>query len=115
MLQIDTDFEQAFRQLNSQQRADIIYHGAVLRLSELKNRRFLAESKLREFETKYGQSLSQLETIGLPDDASLEMHEDYILWCHWDQEVHAAASELRTLEPLVNQPFPLSDSSHARR
>ena len=115
MLQIDTDFEQVFRQLNRQQRADIIYHGAVLRLSELKKRRFLAESKLREFEAKYDQSLSQLEAVGLPDDASLAMHEDYILWCHWEQEADTAAEELRSLEPLVNQPFPLSDTSHARR
>ena len=78
MPQIDTDFEQVFRQLNRQQRADIIYHGALLRLSELKKQHFLAESKLREFETKYGQSLSQLERVGLPEDAYLEMHEDYI-------------------------------------
>ena len=115
MLQIDTDFEQVFRQLNRQQRADIIYHGAVLRLSELKKRRFIAESKIREFEARYRQSLRQLEEVGLPDDASLEMHEDYILWCHWEQEADTAAEELRSLEPLVNQPFPLSDTAHARR
>lgn len=115
MLQIDTDLEQTFFQLNSQQRADIIYHGATLRLSELKKRRFLAQSKLHEFETKYGQSLAQVESAGLPEDASLEMHEDYVLWCHWDQEVNTTAEEIRRLEPLVSQPFPLSDSSRARR
>lgn len=113
MLQIETNIEQAFLQLGDQQRADIIYHGALLRLSELKKRRFLAANKIRELEVQYGQSLWQLEELGLPDDASIEMHEDYVLWCHWDQVADAAAEEIRRLEPIVNQPIPIPDSSYA--
>lgn len=115
MLQVEANIEQAFLQLGAQERSDIIYHGALLRLSELKKRRFLATNKIRELEAQYGQSLWHLEETGLPDDASIEMHEDYILWCHWDQVANDAAEEIRRLQPIVSQPIPLSDSTYASR
>jgi hypothetical protein len=42
-----------------------------------------AQSKIRFFEEKYSIRLSELEELGLPDDAGYDMHEDYIMWHHW--------------------------------
>lgn len=115
VLQTEMNIEQAFLQRDEQQRADIIYHGTLLRLSELRKRRFLAESKVRELEERYAQPLWQLEQERLPQDASIEMHEDYILWGHWVQVAADAAEEIHRLEPIVNQPIPPADLLYASR
>ena len=101
MAQTEAVIEQAFRRLEDSQRADIIYHGALLRLSELRKRLYLAESKTRDFESKYEITLDRLEIQGVPVDASYEMHEDYILWQHWVAAVIRAKHELKLLEPIV--------------
>lgn len=75
--------EEAFFTLPREERETIISHGTALRLCDLKNRHFLAMSKVRDFEAKYQTKLFRLEKEGLPDDADYEMHEDYILWRHW--------------------------------
>lgn len=74
--------EVEFELLPSEERIAVISHGAALRLSTLKKRLFLAESKIRHFQEKYEVSLAELEAKGLPDDADYEMHEDYIMWHH---------------------------------
>lgn len=82
--------EQAFFTLPREEREVIISHGAALRLSDLKQRRFLAMSKIRQFEETYQTTLVQLEQNGLPDDADYEMHEAYIMWRHWASVVEDA-------------------------
>lgn len=114
MLQTDTLIEQMFGQLASRQRADIIYHGAMLRVSELNKRLFLAQSKVQGFESKYGTTLAQLEARGVPENASYEVHEDYILWEHWMAEMRRAQAELQSIEPLVRQIPPVERVQDAR-
>ena len=75
--------EQTFLALPREEREAIISHGAALRLSNLRKRLFLAESKVRHFEEQYQVTLARLDTDGLPNDAGYEMHEDYIMWHHW--------------------------------
>ncbi len=79
--------EMSFRALPRAEREAIISYGAVVRLSSLRKRHFLAQSKVQDFEKKYHTTLMQLEATGLPDDADFEMHEDYVMWQHW-HEVH---------------------------
>jgi hypothetical protein len=74
------ELEKAFLRLSSEEREAVISHGVALRLSHLKKRLFLAESKIRHFDEKYSIILDELETRGLPDDAGYEMHEDYVMW-----------------------------------
>jgi len=38
---------------------------------------------VRAYEEKYQTTYQELHETGLPDDASVEMHEDYIIWSHW--------------------------------
>jgi hypothetical protein len=76
---VKTYIEETFLSLPREEREAIISHGTALRLSNLRKRLFLAESKGRHFEEKYRATLAQLDADGLPDDADYEMHEDYIM------------------------------------
>jgi len=93
--------ENKFSSLSSEEKISVISHGVALRLSEWKKRLFLAESKVRFFEEKYDISLVELDERGLPDDASHEMHEDYIMWHHWTDAVEKARKQISDLEAIA--------------
>jgi len=93
--------ENKFSSLSSEEKISVISHGVALRLSEWKKRLFLAESKVRFFEEKYDISLVELDERGLPDDASHEMHEDYIMWHHWTDAVEKARKQVSDLEAIA--------------
>ena len=76
------------------ERSAVFSCGAVERLSGLKQRLALAQSKVRHFEEKYQIAPALLESDGLPDQADFEMHEDYIMWHHWDSVVKRTRKEL---------------------
>jgi len=95
--------EELFSSLVPEERASVISHGAVLRLSEHRKRLLLAESRVRHFEKKYGLSLSALDAAGLPDDAGYEMHEDYIMWHHWAEAVEETKKRIQELEEIAEQ------------
>jgi hypothetical protein len=81
----------------------LVEFGAPLLLTEVEGRLALAERKIRAFEQKYGTTLAQLRRGGLPDDASLEMHEDFIEWSGW-QRTQEEASQIRaSLKPLLEK------------
>lgn len=98
-----TPIERAFSSLPSEARETIICHGVALRVAELKKRLFLAESKVRHFEEQYRTTLDQLEATGLPDDASYEMHEEYILCHHWTAVARKVTQEIVSLQNLAQQ------------
>lgn len=93
--------ENKFSSLSTEEKVSVISHGVALRLSEWKNRLFLAESKVRHFEEKYSKSLAELDEKGLPDDANHEMHEDYIMWHHWTDAVKKAKKQVKDLEAVA--------------
>ena len=103
-----TVIQATFQQLAPERQLEIIYHGAALRLSDLNKRYFLAQSKVRAYEEQYQTTLAVLDAQGLPDDASFELHEDYIMWHHWA----AVASE--TQAALVEQGLPIGVLPHKR-
>ena len=93
--------EDTFLALGREERVKIITHGAAFRLSDLRNRLILAQSKIEQFQAKYEQSLEDIERDGLPDDAGYEMHEDYIFWHHWTEEATKAGQEITRLEQIA--------------
>jgi hypothetical protein len=95
------EMEKAFLTLSPDERETIISHGVALRLSHLKKRLFLGESKIRHFEEKYRKTLSELEEHGLPDDAGYGMHEDYVMWRHWAEVVKKAKRDMDVLERIA--------------
>ena len=105
--------EPTFLSLPGEEREAIISLGATLRLSYLKKRLFLAESKVRNFEEQYGITLTQLEAEGLPDDADYHMHEDYIMWGHWSDVIDRIKTDIVALEGIVKQGLYLGELSYA--
>jgi hypothetical protein len=110
---VRTQIEKTFSSLPPEERDAIISHGVALRLSNLRKRLFLAESKVRHFEEKYKVTLSQLDADGLADDADYEMHEDYILWHHWAEVADKTRKDITSLEEIAQQGLYTGEFSHA--
>ena len=109
---IKTQVEKTFLSLPREERESIISHGTALRLSDLRKRLFLAESKVRHFEEKYKLSLAQLDTDGLPDDTDYEMHEDYIMWHHWAAVADKIKKNITSLEEIAQRGLHRGELSH---
>ena len=93
--------ETLFEKLPPESKAAIIVHGVALYQSMLKKRLVLAQAKIQQFEAKYQIPLSQLDNDGLPEDANYEMHEDYIMWHHWNDTVEKTNDQILHLEKIV--------------
>ena len=93
--------EGLFSSLPQGERTAIISYGIAIRLSGLRKRLFLAESKVKHYEGKYQTTLAELDAEGLPDDADFEMHEDYILWRHWAEVIETTREALVSLEEIA--------------
>jgi len=105
--------ESFFSSLPQDERVAIISYGVAVRLSDLRKRLFLAESKVKYFEGKYQTTLVELDSDGLPDDADLEMHEDYILWHHWAEVIEKTKETLTSLEKIASSGLCLEGMIHA--
>jgi hypothetical protein len=110
---VKTQIEKSFLSLPPEERDAIISHGVALRLSNLRKRLFLAESKVRHFEEKYEVTLSQLDADGLPDNADYEMHEDYIMWHHWATVADKTKKDITSLEEIAQQGLYMGELSYA--
>ena len=67
---------------------DRLLRGALRQYTRLRLHGLLAEMQeaqkhIQQFEAQYGMSLSELERQGLPENASVEAHEDYNRWFFW--------------------------------
>ncbi len=110
---IVVQLEKTFRALPRAEREAIISYGAAIRLSSLRKRRFLAQSKMQDFEKKYQTTLAQLEAVGLPDDADFEIHEDYVMWHHWCEVFEAVSRDIAAVEGVAGQGQYLQGASDA--
>ena len=99
--EVKAPIERAFSSLPFEEREAVIRYGVAFRLSNLRKRLFLAESKVRHFEEKYNTTLAHLSTEGLPDDATYEMHEDYIMWHHWSTVAHKVKQDIDSLQEIA--------------
>jgi hypothetical protein len=82
----------------------LVEFGAPLLLTEVEGRLALAERKMRAFEQKYGTTLAQLRQDGLPDDASMEIHEDFVEWSGWQRTHEESSQILASLKPILEKP-----------
>lgn len=105
--------EELFSSLVPEEKAHVISQGVALRLSDLRKRLDLAESRVRHFEEKYTVSLGELEEQGLPDDADYEMHEEYIMWHHWAEVVEETRRRIAALEEIAEQGLYVGESPRA--
>ena len=85
-------------------RQRLIELGAPLLLTETEGRLALAERKIAAFERKYKSTLTSLNRDGLPDDASMAMHEDFVEWSGWQRTYEEASQTLAALPPLMEHP-----------
>ena len=110
--EVYTQIENTFLALPALEREAIITHGAAIRSSSLKQRLFLAQSKLRSFEEKYQTTLEILNADGLPDEANYEMHEDYLMWMHWAEVAAQCEKDLVALEKITSHGVLGGETSH---
>jgi len=101
--------EELFSSLVPEERARVISQGVALRLSDLRKRAQLAESRVSHFEEKYDTTLDVLDKEGLPIDADYEMHEDYIMWHHWAEVAEEARARVAALEEIAEQGLYVGD------
>ena len=101
-VEVNTQIEDTFLSLPPLEREAIIAYGAVIRLSSLKQRLFLAQSKVRSFEEKYQNTLETLNANGLPDQVDYEMHEDYLIWMHWAEVSAQCENDQAALEKITS-------------
>ena len=113
IVEAQTEMERNFWSLPLNNRNIIITHGTALMLSDLRNRHFLAASKVKHFEIKYQTSLTHLEEHGLPDNADHEMHEDYIMWHHWLTVTTDTENDITSLEGIAVQGVTLSETRYS--
>jgi hypothetical protein len=97
--------EFSLTELVPEARRRLVEFGAPLLLTEAEGRLALAERKLKAFEQKYGTTLAQLRQNGLPNDASMEMHEDFIEWSGWQRTHEEARQILASLQHLLEKPL----------
>jgi len=83
----------------------LIEFGAPLLLTEAEGRLALADRKIGALEQKYETTLVQLCRNGLPDDASMEMHEDFIAWSGWQRTREEASQTIASLQHLQERPL----------
>ena len=79
----------------------LVEFGAPLLLTEAEGRLALAERKITAFEQKYGTTLAQIQQNGLPEDASMEMHQDFVEWSGWRRTYAESSQILASLKLLL--------------
>ena len=84
-------------------RRRLVELGAPLLMTEAEGQLALAEQKIRAFEQKYETTFAQLRQNGLPDDASIEMHEDFIEWSGWQRTREEASQILASVRRLLEE------------
>ena len=94
--------ESSLAELAPDLRQRLVEFGAPLPLTEAEGRLALAERKIEAFEQKYETTLTQLCRDGLPDDASIEMHEDYIEWSGWQRTSEEASQTVASMKSMLS-------------
>jgi hypothetical protein len=92
-------------------RQRLIELGTPLLLTETEGRLALAEQKITAFERKYKVTLAELRRNGLPDDASMALHEDFVEWSGWQRTYDEASQILASLPSLSEQPLAATAAS----
>ena len=71
-------------QLPTQVWQHIVQLGVERHIQELEDQLEEAQQRVAGFEQRFGMSLAHLQEVGLPNDAGLQAHEDYVEWSSWE-------------------------------
>ncbi len=99
--QIITTIDSTVAALPAEEREKLTRYGALVLARETESRLELAARKSSEFERKYGMTFEHLDQIGLPDNAGLEEHEDYVEWSGWQATFDEAQETLTNLKKIL--------------
>lgn len=83
----------------------IVRLGTERHLEELEAELQVARQYIAAFERKYGLTFDRLQQVGLPDDAGLEAHEDYVEWSSWEGRAAELKSKLEELQAIVEYAY----------
>lgn len=83
----------------------IVRLGAEKHAQELKRELKAVRQQIAAFERKYGQSFAQLQRVGLPDDAGLEAHEDYVEWSSWQGREVELMEKLQGVDAIAGHGY----------
>ncbi|MDE3088450.1 MAG: hypothetical protein KGJ80_03550 [Chloroflexota bacterium] len=84
-----------------EEREKLMRYGALVLERDTASRLVFARRKLDEFERKYGMALERLNEVGLPEDAGLGEHEDYVEWSGWQTTFDEATAILNNLRVII--------------
>jgi hypothetical protein len=93
--------EASLAALPPSERERVALYGARLLSTEMESRLALAARELARLETKYGMTITHLQEVGLPEDAGLEAHEDFVEWSGWQATYDEASHILETLQRIL--------------
>jgi len=89
--------------LSAEELTSIVRQGAVLRLPYWEGQLLQAQEQVRHFEKKYGTTIDVLTTQGLPDDATYELHEDFIEWEYWNDLLHKTRATIGRVKSILGK------------
>jgi len=92
---------ETFSVLSEEDRRAILNVGVAFRRVDIEKKLARAQGIVEKFQAKYKTTIAELASVGLPDDAGYEMHEDYIMWHHWARVAERAQETLAVLNTLV--------------
>ncbi len=96
-------------QLPTQVWQHIVQLGVERYIQELQDQLGEAQQRIAEFERQYGMSFERLREVGLPEDAVVKVHEDYVEWSSWESyqvELWEGLEKLRCVREstMLSQP-----------
>jgi len=93
--------DQTVIRLSTPEWTHIVRLGTEQHIQELSAELCEARQCIETLERKYGMSFSRLQRVGLPDDAGLEAHEDYVEWSSLEGYVAELTKKLASLESIT--------------
>ncbi len=105
------DIDTSLSALPSPERERVALYGARLLFTEMEGRLALAAREVARFEQKYKTTLAQLNEAGLPEEAGLEAHEDYVEWSGWQAACDETGQILDTLQTILETADALTPAS----
>jgi len=88
-------------QLPTQVWQHIVQLGVERHAQELEDQLRETQQRIAEFEHQYGMSFARLQEVGLPEDAGLEAHEDYVEWSSWEGYQAELQERLKKLRAML--------------
>jgi hypothetical protein len=87
--------------LPAQEWERIIQLGIENHIRELELELARANERVADLEAQYKTTLKQLDEAGLPENAGLREHEDFVEWSSWESYRNELQAKLTNLRALV--------------